>query len=445
MNAKVIANGFVTLLVKRFASPFWVRRKQLVKTQWLSRQELQELQLTLLKRLIRHCYHTVPYYKKMMDDHGIKVEDIKTLDDIKQFPILTKKDVLQAGKSIVSTKYPTWLMRIAHTGGTTGTPLLIWRDIISIGNNHAFFRRQKDWAGIGLRDKIAILTGRLIVKPDKKNACLYAYDPFMKELILSTYHLSKDTAKEYAEVIRRHNVKAIDGYPSAVYLLANTCLDYGIKLKLRSVLTSSETLTESMRNTISQAFKCRIYDYYGSAERTCIIHTCEHGSYHVIPEYGLTELIPVDDTANGRCRVISTGFWNMTMPLIRYDTGDILLKSDECCSCGRAYPVIKSISGREGDVIRTLSGRQFGVTLVIHFLYIGCTGNHILEVQVIQDALDHLIIEYVPSERFSRENLEAFRKTMSEYLPDELRFDLKQVEVVNRTRDGKIKPVVSKL
>ncbi|MCK4829592.1 phenylacetate--CoA ligase family protein, partial [bacterium] len=323
MNAKIIANGFATLLVKRFASPFWVRRKQLVKTQWLSRQELQELQLTLLKRLIRHCYHTVPYYKKMMDDHGIKVEDIKTLDDIQQFPILTKKDVLQAGKSIVSTKYPTWLMRIAHTGGTTGTPLLIWRDIISIGNNHAFFRRQKDWAGIGLRDKIAILTGRLIVKPDKKNACLYAYDPFMKELILSTYHLSKDTAKEYAEVIRRHKVKAIDGYPSAVYLLAKACLDSGIELKLRSVLTSSETLTESMRNTISQAFECRVYDYYGSAERTCIIHTCEHGSYHVIPEYGLTELIPMDDTADGRCRVISTGFWNMAMPLIRYDTGDI--------------------------------------------------------------------------------------------------------------------------
>jgi len=442
MNAKVIANGFVTLLVKRFASPFWVRRKQLVKTQWLSRQELQELQLTLLKRLIRHCYHTVPYYKKMMDDHGIKVEDIKTLDDIKQFPILTKKDVLQAGKSIVSTKYPTWLMRIAHTGGTTGTPLLIWRDIISIGNNHAFFRRQKDWAGIGLRDKIAILTGRLIVKPDKKNACLYAYDPFMKELILSTYHLSKDTAKEYAEVIRRHKVKAIDGYPSAVYLLAKACLDSGIELKLRSVLTSSETLTESMRNTISQAFKCRVYDYYGSAERTCIIHTCDHGSYHVIPEYGLTELIPMEDTADGRCRVISTGFWNMAMPLIRYDTGDILWKSDKHCSCGRAYPVIKSLSGRKGDVIRTPSGREFGAAILTHLLY---GTNHILESQIIQDASDHLTIEYVPTEEFLNKDMEDFKSLLAKHLPRELRVDIRQVEAVNRTRDGKIKPVVSNL
>jgi len=442
MNVKIIANGFVTLITKRFAGPFWVRRKQLVKTQWLSSKKLQELQLTLLKRLIHHCYHTVPYYKKLMNDRGIKVEDIKTLDDIKQFPILTKKDVLQAGKSIVSTKYPTWMTRMSYTGGTTGTPMLIWRDLISVGNHHAFFRRQMDWAGIGMRDKMAILTGRLIVKPDKKNVRLYAYDPFMKELILSTYHLSKDTAKGYAEVIRRHNIKAIDGYPSAVYLLAKTCLDSGIELKLRSALTSSETLTESMRNTISQAFKCRVYDYYGSAERTCIIHTCEHGSYHVIPEYGLTELIPVDDSADGRCRVISTGFWNMAMPLIRYDMGDILWKSDKDCSCGRAYPVIKSISGRKGDVIRTPSGREFGAAILTHLLY---GTNHMLESQIIQDALDHLIIEYVPTEKFSNKDVDDFKGLLAKHLPSELRVDMRQVEAVKRTSNGKIKPVVSQL
>lgn len=442
MNAKILAKGFGTLVIKRYASPFWIRRRQISKTQWLSIQKLQELQLILLKRLVAHCYNTVPFYKKLMHDHNIKVEDIQTLDDIKRFPILTKNDVLQAGKSIVSTKYPKWMMRIAHTGGTTGTPLLIWRDLISIGNNHAFFRRQKEWAGIGLRDKIAILTGRLIVKPDQKDACLYAYDPFMKELILSTYHLSKDTAKEYTEVIKQHKVKAIDGYPSAVYLLAKTCLDSGIELELKSILTSSETLTESMRNTITQAFKCQIYDYYGSAERTCIIHTCEHGSYHPIAEYGLTELIPVDDTADGRCRVISTGFWNMAMPLIRYDMGDIMWKSDKPCPCGRAYPVIKSISGRKGDVIKTPSGREYGTAILTHLLY---GTDHILESQIIQDALDHLTIEYVPSENFSNKDMEDFKSLLAKHLPSELSIEIKQVEAVNRTRDGKIKPVVSHL
>ena len=91
----------------------------------------------------------------------------------------------------------------------------------------------------------------------------------MKEVILSTYHLSCYTAKEYARVIKRYGAIAIVGYPSAVFLLAQACLDSGIKLTLKSALTSSETLTESMRSTIAEAFECKVFDFYGSAERVC--------------------------------------------------------------------------------------------------------------------------------------------------------------------------------
>lgn len=439
MNIRFVANGFVTLLVKRFLGPFWVRRKQLARTQWLSRQELQVLQLKLLKRLIHHCYHTVAYYQKLMDDFRVKVEDIKTLDDIKKFPILTKKDVLKAGNSIYSTKYPKWLLQTAYTGGTTGTPMQIQRDLFSIGNEHAFVRRQWDWAGIGLRDKCAYLTGRLIAKPDQKDGPLYAYDPIMKELVLSTYHLSAYTAREYARVIEDYGVKAIVGYPSAVYLLAKTCLDSVIEIKLKSALTSSETLTESMRDTIAKAFKCNVFDFYGGAERVCYIHTCEHGRYHLIPEYGLTELIPVDESDDSKCKVVSTGFWNMAMPLIRYDIGDIVIRSDELCPCGRLFQVVKSISGRQADVIRTPSGREFGAAILTHLLY---GTNNILESQIIQDALDHLTIEYVSTERFSNKDLKAFEGLVVQHLPSELRVDLKQVRAVKRTSSGKIRPVI---
>jgi len=180
-------------------------------------------------------------------------------------------------------------------------------------------RRQWDWAGIGLNDRCAFLSGRVIFKPDQTAGRLYAYDPFMKELILSTYHLSPKKAGEYAEIMKDFEVKAVAGYPSAISLLAKSCLEKGIDLKLRAVLTSSETLTSSMRKIIIDAFGCGVFDFYGSAERICYIFTCEHGSYHLIPEYGLTELVPAG--SNGRCRVISTGFWNLAMPLIRYELG----------------------------------------------------------------------------------------------------------------------------
>jgi phenylacetate-CoA ligase len=442
MNFKVVATGAATLIVKRYVGPFWVRRKWLKKTQWLSSAELEEVQLHLLKRLVRHCYNTVPYYRNFMDDRLLRVEDIRTLGDIGHFPILTKEKVLQARGSFVSTKYPKWMTRTVHTGGTSGTPMLLQRNLFAIANEHAFVRRQWDWAGVGLRDKCAYLTGRLIVKPDQKNGRLYAYDPIMKELILSTYHLSRRTAEEYAAVIENYGARAIVGYPSAVYLLAQTCLDSGIRLTFKSVLTSSETLTESMRSTIAEAFECKVFDFYGSAERVCYIFTCEHGHYHIIPEYGLTELIPIDGPDDKRHRIVSTGFWNMAMPLIRYDMGDVVLKSNDICPCGREFRVIESISGREADIVKTPSGRQFGAAILTHLLY---GTNNIVESQIIQDALEHITIEYVPGERFSavdRSNLETL---VTRHLPSELKVDLREVEAVKRTQSGKIRPVVSQI
>lgn len=438
----MIAKGAFTLITKRFAGPFWIRRKWLNMTQWFGKEQLDEIQFNLLRRLVRHCYLSVPYYRKLMNERGINAENIKALEDINQFPILTKKDVIRAGESIVSTKYPRWLLGRAFTGGTTGTPLKLRRDIFSIGNEHAFVRRQWDWAGIRLTDKCAYLTGRLIARPDQTKGRLYAYDPIMRELILSTYHLSKYTAKQYAYAIKYYGVRAIVGYPSAVYLLAQTCLDDDIKLQVSVVLTSSELLTEPMRDTICRAFNCQVFDFYGSAERVCYIHTCDHGNYHIIPEYGLTELVKVGSSNNNEFKIVATGFWNMAMPLIRYDMGDIVVGSGNGCSCGRQFPTIRSIIGRQADSVITSSGRRLGAALLTHLLY---GVSHIIESQIVQDTLSHITIKYVPTERFSDEDLRDFKNLITEHLPSELNVTFERVEMIEKTSNGKIKSVVSEI
>jgi phenylacetate-CoA ligase len=441
MNLKVAANGLVSALARRYAGPFWIRRRQLERTQWLDAQALEQLQLRLLRRLLRHCYVTVPYYRRRMDELGIGPDEICCLDDIKKFSILTKSQVLDAGHSLVSGKYPRWMRRTAYTGGTTGTPLALERDLFSIANEHAFVRRQYDWAGIRMGDRCAFLTGRLVARPDETDH-LYAYDPFMKELILSTYHLSRRTAEQYAKVMTEYRVRALVAYPSAAYLLAQVCGNGGPRPSLSAVLTSSEVLTDSMRQTIEAAFGCRVFDFCGSAERVYYIHTCEAGRYHIVPEYGLTELIPLDEEGPDQYRIVATGFWNLAMPLIRYDLSDVVIKAQRPCSCGRAFPGVERIVGRQGDSIITVSERQFGAALLTHLLY--GTGN-ILESQIIQDALDHITIEYVPAPAFSSENLRAFENLVHRHLPSELHVDFRAVDAVQRTASGKIKPVVSLL
>ena len=442
MNYKLLAASASHLMVKRFLGPFWFRRKWLNRTQWMSQMELQHIQLKLLKRLIRHCYKSVPYYRCLMDKNGIKVESINKLDDIKKFPVLTKKDVLAAGDSICSDKYPKWLKTTGSTGGTTGTPLSLPRNLFSVGTEHAFARRQWDWAGIGLLDSTAYLSGRVIIDVNQKQGPFFAYGPFMKELVLSNYHLSLETVPQFVEAMKRYRIKAIAGYTSSIYFLAGACRDLGLKIELKAALPTSETINEPVRLTIARAFECKVFDFYGAAERVCYIFTCEYGSYHIIPEYGLTELIPLHGPFEGLSKIVSTGFWNYAMPLIRYDTQDMLTESHTDCPCGRNFPVVESVCGRTGDVIRTPSGKEYAPTLLAR---VAKGAQHILGSQIIQDSIDHIVVGYLPGKQFSEEDLAYFKKHMTAHMPRELKIDFKEVNAVERTSNGKTNFVISRL
>lgn len=445
MGFKVMTKGLAHLIVKRYTGPFWLHRRWLNKTQWLSSSELQKIQLKLLRGLVRHCYDSVPYYRNLMDERGIGPESIRSLKEIEKFPIINKKEVLKAGNSIISTKYPKWVLRKARTGGSTGTPMIVHRTLFSLGTEHAFLKRQWDWAGVGMREKSAWIFQRVVAPPEKKDACLYEYDPILKELTLSAYHCSVDTALDYAKAIKEYDIKVVVGYPSAIYTMAKTCINSDFKLDLRVVISTWEAMTEPMRKTISEAFGCHIFDFYGSGERVVAIHKCERGSYHIVPEYGLTELIPIDGCEEDHYRVVSTGFWNKAMPLIRYDMGDVVVKSDDSCSCGRKFPIVKSIIGREGDIIQSPSGVQIGVTAVVQILYtIGGT-NNVLETQFVQDALDHITVEFVPQPKFTEDDLINMRNSAIRFLPRDLKVDFKPVEAVRRTPMGKIRPIVSQI
>jgi phenylacetate-CoA ligase len=130
------------------------------------------------------------------------------------------------------------------------------------------------------------------------------------------------------------------------------------------------------------------------------------------------------------------------MPFIRYDTGDIVINSDNRCPCGRQFPTIKSISGRQADTIKTPSGREFGSAILTHLLY---GTNHIAESQIVQDAADHITIRYVPTERFSTADLQDFKNLIAKHLPSELKVTLEQTEAIEKTNTGKLRPVVSKI
>jgi phenylacetate-CoA ligase len=440
-NSMLFASFFFTLVVKRLFGPFYLRSRWIRSTEFLPREKLEKLQLALLKKVIAHAYRTVPFYARYMKERGMQPSDIAALKDIEKFPILTKEDLRRLGSDLYSSSCRPWMRRIATTGGTTGIPTEIARDVFSIGSEHAFVRRQYSFAGIKLHEKTAFLSAREIRTRGKYHGRYYYYDPFMKELVLSSYHLCEESARDYLYLIAKYGVRTLNGHPSSISFLANVAVKNAVRLRMKAVLTTSEILSPLMRETIEDAFGCRVYDYFGSAERVCCIQTCEKGTYHVLPEYGYTEFLPSDCTP-GEFRIVSTGFWNRAMPLIRYDMGDNVRKSGFECPCGRHYETVDSISGRDGSAIVTPSGIVLNVVIVIHMFYMIGKAADLLEIQIIQDESDHATILYVPAGNADEPEMERVARV---YIPEEMRLSFSKVERVRRTSSGKAMPLISSI
>jgi phenylacetate-CoA ligase len=439
-NNKATLKGVITRSVKRWPGTFGRRRKWLNKTQWYNADDLKKLQLELLRRIISHSYETVPYYTSLMKNLGLTPDDIRNTEDIAKFPVLHRADIEAAGDKLVSGKFCRMFLRTAHTGGTTGARLTLKRDLWSIGNEHAFVRRQFDWAGIGLSDRCAYMMARVIASTARKTEKPYVYDAAMKELTLSTFHLSEQTIPVYAKAIADYDIKALVSHPSAAYILAKGCLDKNIRITLNAVLTTAETIDQGRKDTISKAFGCKVYDFYGGSERVCYIQTCEHGTYHIIPEYGLTELIPAGSPNDGSFRIVATGFWNMAMPLIRYDTGDLVLPSVGNCKCGRAFPMVNKIVGRESNILITRSGATLGTSIIeaiMENILFAMQKMPVLEGQVIQESRDAMTLEYVPLKGFCQKDADKLKALVADNFPDDFTVGVRAVEKISRTASGK--------
>jgi phenylacetate-CoA ligase len=258
-------------------------------------------------------------------------------------------------------------------------------------------------------------------------------------LMLSSYHLSDASAGAYLDALAAFDPVVIQAYPSSAGFLATWLLDAGARYRgraLRGIVTSSETLEAGRRREIEQAFGCRVFDWYGQFERVAAIGTCEHGRYHLLCDYSFVELLPAGD---GLYELVSTGFHNLSMPLIRYRCGDLVRPAapGERCACGRSFPLIDEIIGRIDDPVKLADGRSIGR---LDHIFKGLDG--ILEAQIRQDRLDAVSILVVPGAGFGDRNRQTLLRNARERLGDQAALEIHLVERIPRSANGKFKGVV---
>lgn len=378
--------------------------------------------------LFRKAYDKSPFYHRLYSEAGISKEDIRTLDDIKKLPVITK-DMVKAHAEEIRIA-PKWKLIKNHTSGTTGTPLMVYEDWPSIWREQAYFYCYRKRCGYTYGQPIVSLRGNL----EKKDFYLKVH--ISNTIYLSSYNINPQTAETYYKQIARHKPVAIEGYPSSLYSLALMLRDKGLQLHIPVAFTSSETLLDYQRDLIEKLFDTQTFDHYGTTERTIrLSETLNHKGYYEDPGYSINEY-----TEDGE---ITTSLINFSFPLIRYKGNDVmeLMEATE----GNQQVIVKKVQGRKSTCLIGKDGTEYsGALLTRVFKDISTIDN----AQFVQKKKGHVLLNYVPGKDFTEQDRGNLRNAVVEQLGENnFTFDFRAImpqEIIYSER-GKFNYIVNKI
>lgn len=409
--------------------------------QWMSKESLIHLQNERLCKLIKVAYYEIPFYREFYDKHGVNINNINTVEDIKRLPVVTKNLLREAFPDRCVRKGGGKIYEF-FTSGSSGKPFAVRLDSDTLSESRALMLLRADYSGWRIGDAI-FQTG---VSPDR-GIVKKAKDKLLRVEYRSAFDLSNEALDNNLHIIEKKAIRYIMGYPGSIYLLAKRANYNGFKEKINGIVTWGDNLYAHYRRQIEEQFECRVTDTYGCGEGIQIAAQCgcQEGCYHVFMPHVIVEItkegIPVSGGETGE--ILLTRLNPGVMPLIRYHVGDIGKKSSRTsCSCGRGLEILESIDGRDTDIVLTPNGNR----LIVHF-FTGIFEYYpsIDTFQVIQNKTGEITINIVPRKDFSNKDWEKIEHEIRDKGDKDLIINLNIVKEIPVESSNKRRFVISKI
>lgn len=427
------------LLARKDRSRHLTHLRHLERTQFDSPEVIRARQLIALKVTLQHAWDTVPFYRAAWARAGVHPSDVKRLEDLEAFPILTKSDIRRHERALISSLYDPTKLRLKRTSGSTGVPLNIRMDEPAVQWKAACTIRSDQWSGYRLGQRVAKVWGNPEYRHFgwKGRVRNFLFD---RAVYLDTLNLDDARIAEFASRLRRHRPGLLFGHAHSLYLLACSLRKAKIDdIRPSGIISTAMLLHDWQRKAIEQVFGCPVTNRYGCEETSLIACECEeHHGLHINSDSLYTE------TGDGSAgNLILTDITNRGMPLIRYQIGDVVIGSNRTCRCGRGLPLIERIEGREADYVLTPSGRLIsGISLTENFALL-ITGA--AQVQIVQDAVDRLLIRLVPDDDFCDASYRQIEDLVEETFGDSVRYEVELVDAIPQEPSGKYRFCISKV
>ena len=442
-------------LIRHLIFPGWVRRdhpsypeyiQEFERTQFLPATDIAALQLKRLQKLLRHAYQECPFYRQRMDGAGFNPENLTSLAQLTALPVLTKSDIQQHGRQMEAPNFPAALRVRNQTGGSTGSPLQFYVDKERFASRFASTTRHNRWAGLNLGDWHAVLWGSRL---DQSGVQSW-WDKIRNELLYRSIFLNTSLIREqdwllFLAKLRAKRPRTLLAYTQAAVLFAKYLRQNKISdIQFNSIITTAEVLLPGQREFLEETFGGQVFNRYGCREVSVIASECDrHRGMHVSAETFVVEIVPHPTVAPPAGRVVLTDLLNFSMPLIRYEIGDVAAWLEEQqCPCGRNLPLLSEVQGRTTDFLILQDGRHISgpaLTLVVADM------PEVRQVQFVQKALNHIVIRVVPGNNYSSKTKEELRRRLGVYVSSDTILDIEETPTIASEISGKYRFAINEM
>lgn len=326
------------------------------KAECMEKEEKKALQLKRLQKTVKLAYENVEFYKKRLDDAGIKPEDIKTLKDIEKIPFTTKNDLREAYPLGLLAVPCEEIVEIHASSGTTGKPsvtaytqndLDIWGECIARG---------------------LVMAG---CKKDEIIQNAYGYGLFTggfgihhggNKLGAITVPISAGNTKKQLDTMIDFQSNILTCTPSYAMYLGESREKAGISLdeiNLKVGIHGAEMWTDEMRKRIEKSLGIKAYNIYGLTEvmGPGVAQECsKQNGMHIQDDQFYPEIInsetgeTLDYGEEGE--LVLTSLTKTGMPILRFRTKDLTSLIADECECGRTTIRMTKITGRSDDMLK---------------------------------------------------------------------------------------------
>jgi len=400
--------------------------KQIALMNKWTKEEVANWQTNQLKRLVNHVYSHTRYYREVMDRIGLRPMDINSLEDIKLFPILDRNTVKERYEDLMPDNIKDYPHRKSSTGGSTGEPM----QYICDENTWGFVTAMKifSWQQTGYRygDRYVSLGSSSLFPMNRKSLVHEIYFRLKNTIPLNGMNMDDETCAKYMDLIKRHKIRYIYGYATAIYLLARYCRANNVEWHFDVAFTTAEKLTPLYREVIADVWGAKVMDCYGSKDGGITAYEIEPGVYNV----GYAAWLEASSTEPSE--LYATNLIDFAFPTIRYANRDEVMIGDGCSTSYNGQ-LLKEVIGRTSDVVSFDNGHRL-TTSGFNSLFRGFnveafrifkTGDHSISVQIQK------------RENYTQDEHELLYSSIRKYVGDEVEIKFEYVDAFHPLANGK--------